>query len=38
MLFKNIKKLKNLYKNDKLVAKKCEIFHLNLRIIITFKN
>ena len=38
MLFKNIKKFKNLYENNELIAKKYMIFHLNLRIIITLKN
>ena len=38
MLFKNIKKFENLYKNDELIIKKYMIFRLNLRIIITFKN
>ena len=38
MLFKNIKKFKDLYKNNELIIKKCVIFHLNLRIIITLKD
>ena len=38
MLFKNIKRFKNLYKNNELIAKEYMIFRLNLRIIITLKN
>ena len=38
MLFKNIKKFKDLYENNELIMKKCIIFRLNFQIIITFKD
>ena len=38
MFFKNIKRFKNLYENNELIAKKCVIFRLDFRIIITFED